>query len=683
MDLELLQERYELVSKRVEEIAAEGLQDSVFSDYFKTVAGFLCRVFKEREFVLGGGLDTTSFDELLKRNHALYEDIHGDNYNDSYANPEVCAKKTGKEFGTMLSAIYAKVRSAISDIYDDDAEDLVQRAELFVEVYVAFETALNEDGKAPAYEDIKDILYWNQCDYFEETVEKSIANMLDTSKNFFVDIVKKSDLNDLRYLFKYGYFVSDNEIKIAEFLNKADEETVSKMADTYTEGYRIGFEVAGIDLKKKTTVEVYYPVGFERMIRKAIENFEAMGLKVSVRRKPDLEPRDAFCYATHANRQYCFDHKDDRALYLDKNMANRIVEGYANSYEKYKKEALGYAGPAVVETFGQNTFDPVNKPENAKCSKEQDKLDRELDAKIFEIMRTYINYEERSFTIISFPIPEIGDKFDEIFAETIKINTLDYRKYQSIQSKIIDALDEAKYVHVKGSGKNITDICVNLHELKNPAKETNFENCVADVNIPVGEVFTSPVLEETNGVLNVSRVFLNGLEYRDLTITFKDGKIADYNCSNFSTEEENKRFIYENVLFKHDTLPIGEFAIGTNTTAYVFANKYNIADKLPILIAEKTGPHFAVGDTCYSHSEEVVLHNPDGKEIIAKDNSCSLLRNTNPAEAYFDCHTDITIPYDELEIIEGVKEDGSRFSIIENGRFVLSGTEELNEAFEN
>ena len=49
--------------------------------------------------------------------------------------------------------------------------------------------------------------------------------------------------------------------------------------------------------------------------------------------------------------------------------------------------------------------------------------------------------------------------------------------------------------------------------MNDPEKETLFENCVADVNIPVGEVFTSPVLEGTEGVLHVSRVYLEGLQY--------------------------------------------------------------------------------------------------------------------------------------------------------------------------
>ena len=78
--------------------------------------------------------------------------------------------------------------------------------------------------------------------------------------------------------------------------------------------------------------------------------------------------------------------------------------------------------------------------------------------------------------------------------------------------------------------------------------------------------------------------------------------VADYSCKNFEHELENKEYFLDNVLYRHPTLPLGEFAIGTNTTAYVAAKKYNIADKMPILIAEKMGPHFAVGDTCYSLS---------------------------------------------------------------------------------
>ena len=124
---------------------------------------------------------------------------------------------------------------------------------------------------------------------------------------------------------------------------------------------------------------------------------------------------------------------------------------------------------------------------------------------------------------------------------------------------------------------------------------------------------------------------------------------------------------------------MGEFAIGTNTTAYVAAEKYGIADKLPILIAEKMGPHFAVGDTCYTYDEDNITYNPDGKAIIARDNEVSARRKTDLSKAYFNCHTDITIPYDELGAITVIREDGTTQDIIRDGRFVVPGTEILNQ----
>ena len=118
----------------------------------------------------------------------------------------------------------------------------------------------------------------------------------------------------------------------------------------------------------------------------------------------------------------------------------------------------------------------------------------------------------------------------------------------------------------------------------------------------MGEVFTSPVLKGTEGVLAVSGVYLEGLFFKNLSLTFADGCVCDYSCDNFAGEEngpeKGRAYIEENILFHHKTLPMGECAIGTNTTAYAEGIRYGITDRLPILIAEKTGPHFAVGDTC-------------------------------------------------------------------------------------
>ena len=684
---EILQERLELALLRIREIPGEDFQGAEllpWKEYFTTVAKFLLLIEDTRQFLEQGKQATATLEELQQRNRALYEDILPENYENSFANPAYAVKMLGEEFGVLASFLYTEMRSLIGFTYEGRLDELVIRMELFSEVYSAFVYEQQENHKLPTYAAIREILYWFVSDYADVAAEERVREMVCPENNFAAAILRTADFTDLRYLYAYGEYVGENELKMSEFMNSLQEETIHTMADTYTEGYRIGFEVTGKDLSKKATVDVRYQLGFERMMRRALENFEKMGLQpviyraaTSILYNPSIY-KNGF-YSVSPNRQYEFDHKDDKALFLDKMYCSRKLEVMHTAFEKYKKEARGYAGPAVVETFGEKEFEPVNKPESLKMTDEQSALLVENRTQMGQLQRQYIIEEERSFTIIAFPIPEVGDCFEELFRETIQINTLDYKKYQRIQQTIIDALDQADHCEIKGCNGNHTDLKVNLWKLKNPAKETIFENCVADVNIPVGEVFTSPVLEGTNGVLHVTRVFLNGLEYKDLEITFENGKIQNYNCVNFATEEENKAFIKENILFRHKTLPLGEFAIGTNTTAYVAAKKLGVESKMPILIAEKMGPHFAVGDTCYSHAEEVKVYNPDGKEIVARDNEVAALRSVNPSKAYFNCHTDITIPYDELAELTAVKKDGDRITIIQNGRFVLPGTEELNE----
>ncbi|MCM1215720.1 MAG: aminopeptidase [Lachnospiraceae bacterium] len=681
------EERYELALDRIREIPGEHFGVPALESYFAAMAEFILLIDENRAFLeKEDGSSGASLEQLKERNLALYRDIMPENYGSGYADPAYAVSQLGEELGAELSFLYVELRSMIGFCYEGKLEEMVIRLELFSEVYTAVVYEWQESQKLPRREDIRKILYWFVSDYADVAAERRIREQLCPEDCFAARIICGSDLTDLRYLYAYGEYVSDSVLEMAEFLNSLPEETIAAMADTYTEGYRIGFEVTNKDLSKKQTVALHYQIGFERMMRRAIENFEKMGLKPVIFRNaasaldnPVLSPHGF--YGGMLNRQYAYDHKDDKALFLDRNYVNRRLEATRTAYEEYREQARGYAGPAVVETFGEQPFTPVAKKEALKLSEEQNRLWVEYRTRSGEIQREYILEEERSFTIIAFPVPEIGPIFRELFQETVRINTLDYMAYRKVQQNIIDVLDTADHCEIKGGNGNRTDLRVNLHKLEDPEKETIFENCVADVNIPVGEVFTSPVLKRTDGVLHVSRVYLNGLEFRDLAITFKDGMIDGYSCDNFASEEENRAFISENILFRHPTLPMGEFAIGTNTTAYVAARRLGVEDKLPILIAEKMGPHFAVGDTCYSHVEDIVVHNPDGKEIVARDNEVTLLRKEKPSEAYFNCHTDITIPYDELEELAAVRADGSRIPIIRKGRFVLPGCEVLNEAF--
>lgn len=680
---EEMKERYELAMNRVTDILKEDTVKAPYNDYFKKVSSFILQIKDLVEMVEYGQLGKKSLEELQALNESLYKDIILDNYNRSYADPEFSAKTLGEKYAALLSFLYAEIRGMIVYAYEYRLFDITINLELFIEVYNYF-----EDENEHTYKDIKTSIYNFIKDYSELTVNYRTRELLDPDLSFAADIIMNEDLTDLRYLYSYGEYITENEIATANYINSLDEESIDAMAETYVEGFRKGFELARIDLSKKTTVNIRYSVGFERIIRAAIKKFEKLHLKPVIYRAAVAsihknQHHKIGYYSTSPNKQYDYDHRFDNGLYVDKEFTEQKLVYLRKAYEEYKVLAKGYAGPAVMETFGEKPFAPVNKKEAMKLDKKQQKLTVDYRRDSSLISEEYLKSSEYSFTIIAFPIPEIGEDFEEIFHETVKINTLDYEMYKEIQQIMIDVLDQGDYVHVLGSGKNQTDIKVKLHELKNPEKESIFENCLADVNIPVGEVFTSPKLTGTNGILHVSKVYLNELVYKELYLTFEDGKIKEYTCGNFEDEEANKSFVKENLMYNRETLPLGEFAIGTNTTAYVMARRYNIADKLPILIAEKTGPHFAVGDTCYKMSEDNRVYNPDGKEIVAKDNECSILRKTEIEKAYFNCHTDITIPYDELGEISVYNKNGDKTVIIKDGRFVLSGTEKLNEVLDN
>ena len=678
---EEIRERYELAMERIRAIKEEETVSAPFYAYFQTMADGILFSADFAEDVRSGRLEEKSAEELHRQNHRLYSLTEDEAYSTSYANPSYAVQILGEGYGQMLSFLCAELSGMPAWAAEQKYFDMTVAAELFIEIYNEFEEEIPEE------ESLRQILYWYVSDYCGVFMSGRVQEQLDPQLSFAKDIICGADLSDPRYLYRFGEYITENELGISRFLAELPQEEIDAMASTFTEGYRIGFVNAGIDLSRKKTVNIRYSLGFERVVRAAVKQFAQMGLesiiyreaKHRINRKAQGNPG----YTGSApSKQYVFDHKEDAALYLDRKLVERRLKILHEVYEAHKELAAVHAGPAVMEIFGEKPFLPKSCPEALKLDKKQQELSVFYNSEAGRLVNQYIPGDERSFTIIAWPIPEIGENFREIFSEVVKINNLDYHLYQEIQQKLIDALDEGEYVHIKGAGKNRTDLRVQLWTPKDREHETCFENCVADVNIPVGEVFTSPKLTGTQGTLHVSEVYLNELKYLDLEIVFRDGKIVSYNCANFPDEEECRSYIKNNVLFSHETLPLGEFAIGTNTTAYRVAKQYGIGAKLPILIAEKMGPHFAVGDTCFSWSEDSDTFNPDGKRMTAKDNECSLLRKEDISKAYFNCHTDITIPYDELDFIRAVRPDGSSISLIEGGRFVLPGTEELNKPLE-
>lgn len=662
---ELLMERHYLNQERLKAILQENSVKEPFLGYFKKMAERL--LFADEVY----GTKDKQLVQLKAWNKEWYEHILPPNYDVCYGNPDYARNVLGEEFGDILCFLYGEIHGCFVYAVEGQLFELTIMNELFLEIYQLF---LEGDADRKT---AKQIIFDHMRDYSQELCFNRVREQLDPDISSASDIVMKADLSDPDVLYLYGEYVSENEIQMLSFLNRLPEERIKAIAKTFVDGFHDGFIINNIDMTKKATVNIRYHLGFEPVIREAAVQFKEIGLTpILYRGTTGVITRGMSkvgYISTSPNPQFEYDHRFDQAMYFNNAFMRHKLECYRNAYEKLKEEAAAFAGPACMETFGELPFTPENKEASLRLSKIQENLSVEFQNESSKIANEYMKPEERSFTIIAYPIPEIGENFEEIFEEVAKVNTLDKDKYKNIQQYLIDALDQGVEVHIKGAEGNETDLYVALHELKDPKKETNFENCLADVNIPVGEVFTSPKLNGTNGVLHVSEVYLRDLKFIDLRLVFKDGMITEYSCRNFDSEEENKAYIKQNLLYNRDTLPMGEFAVGTNTTAYAMAQKFGILYQLPILIVEKMGPHFAVGDTCYSHSEATELHNPDGKEIVAKSNQLS------EKGEYFNCHTDITIPYEELDSICVIGLGGAETALIQGGKFVLPGTEILNE----
>ncbi len=637
-----------------------------YNRFFNRIAAFILKMDSYERALNLYYIRKKSFAALKRENRALYQELLGNNYKTSYANPAYCVSLFGNEAGPVLSYFYGYFRRYITYAHKHLVYKMEKYNRVFIKVY-----GYVERGKVDP-EALKQLVTRAQrMDKYEELL-RFFRSQFDTEYRFYRDIPEKSDLTDLRYLFRYDKYISDYEIKTARFLMKYPLKKIRKLTKQVVDAYITGSVRSGKDISKKKTVLLMYHIGQERIVKQLVKDLKKRGLDTAIMNARSTRP----------NKQYLYDHRFDEALIIDEEYSKSFIRDFERAAKGCKRLYSRCSGIVLLDQFGEKLFVPEQNPGAITFSPEQQQLFQKHQNSVMQAQERYFSRRNITFTIVSLPSPEIGKDFRKIFEDILEINMLETEVYEPLQQIIIDALDKAAYVQVKGKGKNRTNMRVKMQKLRNPAKQTNFVNCGADINIPVGEVYTTPQLKGTNGILHFNEVFLRGLRYVDLRFKIKDGYVESYSCKNFKSAKQNKKYIGENLLFPHKTLPIGEFAIGTNTLAYVIAKRHKIMSILPTLIMEKMGPHFALGDTCFSLSEDVPVYNAlDKKEVVARENTKTALRKKDINKAYTYRHEDITLPYESIQFITAITDEGKRIDIIRNGRFVLPGTEFLNKPF--
>ncbi|MDD5193466.1 MAG: aminopeptidase [Candidatus Nanoarchaeia archaeon] len=104
------------------------------------------------------------------------------------------------------------------------------------------------------------------------------------------------------------------------------------------------------------------------------------------------------------------------------------------------------------------------------------------------------------------------------------------------------------------------------------------KNCVADKgeeNMPGGEVFMAPVRESLNGWIKFDYPAIrDGKEVTDIKLTFKDGKVVEFDAS------KNKDFLKEMLNVDENASYVGEFGIGCNPRVNRFTKDLLFDEKI-------------------------------------------------------------------------------------------------------
>jgi aminopeptidase len=170
------------------------------------------------------------------------------------------------------------------------------------------------------------------------------------------------------------------------------------------------------------------------------------------------------------------------------------------------------------------------------------------------VIRPVLNYRvnKTRWCVLRWPTPSMAqaagmstEAFENLYFD---VCTMDYQRMSRAMVPLERRMQRADRVHLKAPGT----------DLKFSIKGIGAQMCKGDRNIPDGEVFSCPVKNSVNGVIQFNTPTLySGTKFENVRLEFKDGKVIN------ATANNTKRL---NEILNTDAGAryVGEFSLGFN-----------------------------------------------------------------------------------------------------------------------
>ena len=217
-------------------------------------------------------------------------------------------------------------------------------------------------------------------------------------------------------------------------------------------------------------------------------------------------------------------------------------------------EEAQYAPHAEIELARMKKMDAYIALRGSENIFESSDVPGEKVKLVSRLMQPVLNYRvgKTKWVVLRWPTPSMAqqaglstEKFEDFY---FRVCTLDYARMTPGMEALAGLMKKTDRVHIKGPGT----------DLKFSIKGIGAKECGGLRNIPDGEVFSCPVKDSVEGVVqyNAPTVYL-GTSFDSIRLVFKNGKIVEATAN-------NTRRLNEILDSDDGARYIGEFALGFN-----------------------------------------------------------------------------------------------------------------------